>query len=75
MSIYVQEEIGFQLMMAHKDNLVIKMEHCKNNNFYMEQGYIDSINYEDKYIKIVKKFGYADFTKINFENIVKVFIL
>ncbi|GEN85641.1 YolD-like family protein [Oceanobacillus sojae] len=75
MSLYVQQEIGFQLMMAHKDNLLIKIEYHKDNNFYMEQGYIDSINYEDRYIKIVNKFGRVDFTKINLENIVKVFLL
>lgn len=75
MNIHMQEEIGFQLLMAHKDNLLINIKHCKNNNFYMEQGYIDSINYEGNYIKIVEKFGHTDFVKIKFENIVKVSIL
>ncbi|GIO22410.1 YolD-like family protein [Oceanobacillus sp. J11TS1] len=69
------EENGFQLMMAHKDNLLVEIKHYKDYDFRFYQGYIDRINYQDKYINVVEKLGGSDFVKIKFEDIMEVHIL
>lgn len=69
------DKIGFQLMISHKDNLYIEVKYFKDNEHHRIKGYIDSINYEDKYIDIVDKLGYNEFTTVKFDEVVKVLIL
>ena len=69
------EENGFQLMMAHKDNFLIEIKHYKDYDFHHLKGYIDRINYQDKYINVVSKLGNSDFERVKFENILEVHIL
>lgn len=70
-----QEENNFQLMLAHKDHLLIEIKYFKDYDFHYEKGYIDNINYLDKYIRIVEKLSHNDFVKIKFDSILDVFIL
>ncbi|MCT1904137.1 YolD-like family protein [Oceanobacillus sojae] len=69
------DKIGFQLMISHKDNLYIEVKYFNDNEHHRIKGYIDSINYEDKYIDIVDKLGYNEFTTVKFDEVVKVLIL
>ncbi|MFD1415387.1 YolD-like family protein [Oceanobacillus jeddahense] len=65
----------FQLMMAHKDNLYVEVKYFKDNEYHRIDGYIDSINYQERYIDVVDKLGYKEFTTIKFEDIIDVFII
>ncbi|GLO65683.1 YolD-like family protein [Oceanobacillus kimchii] len=69
------EENGFQLMMAHKDNLLINIKYYNNYDYHNTKGYIDKINYQDQYITVVEKVGLEHELKINFNAILKVTIL
>lgn len=69
------EQNSFQLMVAHKDNLFIEVKYYHDYDFQHIKGYIDIINYQDKNIKIVEKLGFDDFARIQFEDIMEVFIL
>ncbi|WP_152658309.1 YolD-like family protein [Oceanobacillus sp. CFH 90083] len=69
------EENGFKLMMAHKDILLIEVKHYKDYGLHHCKGYIDSINYQYKYIKLVSKLGHDNLIKIKFEDTINVSIL
>ncbi|GLO65098.1 MULTISPECIES: YolD-like family protein [Oceanobacillus] len=69
------EENGFQLMMAHKDNLLISIKYYANYDYHNIKGYVDRINYQDKYVSVVEKISSKDDTRINFDMILEVTIL
>lgn len=69
------EENGFQLMMAHKDNLLISIKYYDNYDYNNIRGYVDKINYQDKYVSVVKRITSEDNIRINFDVILEVTIL
>ncbi|WP_339234827.1 YolD-like family protein [Oceanobacillus sp. FSL W7-1281] len=65
----------FQLIIAHKDNLLIEVKCYQDCHVHHIKGYIDSINYKDEHIAIVDRLGHKDFTIIKFNDMIDVFIL
>ncbi|WP_240490498.1 MULTISPECIES: YolD-like family protein [Oceanobacillus] len=61
--------------MAHKDNLLISIKYYTNYDYHNIKGYIDKINYQDKYITLVEKVSSDDYTRINFDVSLEVIIL
>ncbi|MFS0749509.1 YolD-like family protein [Oceanobacillus sp. 1P07AA] len=69
------EENGFQLMIAHKDNLLVNIKYYSNYDYHNIKGYVDKINYQHKYVSVVEKISSEDDTRINFDVILEVTIL